>query len=312
MHSEEISKIADKIVFSFTNKHLTDLQSNLLKASCKNQTYENFAESSGYNVDYVKRNIGSQLWKLLSQALGEKVSKKNFREALQRYQQNYRVLQTQGKQIQKDWGTAPDTSLFFGRSSELATLKQWIVQEKHRLVGIVGINGVGKTHLSVRLGKGGIGKTDLSVKLDKGIEDEFDYLIWRSLRNAPPFEEILSDFVNFLSNQQDIDLSKGINAQLRQLMGYLRESRSLLILDNVESILQVRGYQKGYEEYGELFRQIGECSHNSCLLFTSREKPKNIQRFDKIKPVRFLELRGLDYLEGRKIFNAIGDFYAGR
>ncbi|NJN13642.1 MAG: hypothetical protein HC815_39425 [Richelia sp. RM1_1_1] len=56
--------------------------------------------------------------------------------------------------------------------------------------------------------------------------------------------------------------------------------------------------------------KLEKCSHNSCLLLTSREKPKNIQRFDKIKPVRFLELRGLDYVEGRKIFNAIGDFYA--
>lgn len=296
MHSEEISNIADKIVFSFTNKHLTDLQTNLLKASCKNTTYEEFAESCGYNVDYIKKDIGSELWKLLSQAVGEKVSKKNFRQALERYQQNHTVLQIQKTQKLKDWGAAPDASLFFGREKELTTLKQWIVKDRCRLIGIVGINGVGKTHLS--------------VKLAEGIQDEFDYLIWRSLRNAPPFEEILSDYLFLLSNQQDSELKKGINARLRQLIAYLRQNRSLLILDNVESILQTAGYREGYEEYGELFRQIGECSHNSCLLFTSREKPKNIQRFNKIKPVRFLELRGLDYVEGRKIFNAIGDFYA--
>ncbi|WP_052330844.1 NB-ARC domain-containing protein [Rivularia sp. PCC 7116] len=296
MHSEEISKIADEVVFSFASKHLTDLQVDLLKASCKNQTYEEFAESFGYSSDYVKKNIGSQLWKLLSLALGEKVSKKNFRQALERYHQTYRVLQFQETQKLRDWGAAPDASLFFGREKELTTLKQWIVKDRCRLVGIVGINGVGKTHLS--------------VKLAKGIQDEFDYLIWRSLRNAPAFEDILYDFISFLSNQQENKLNKGINAQLRQLIRYLRENRSLLILDNVESILQVTGYREGYEDDGELFRQIGECSHNSCLLFTSREKPKNIQRFNKIKPVRFLELRGLDYVEGRKIFNAIADFYA--
>src|SRR2546421_4675734 len=61
----------------------------------------------------------------------------------------------------KYWGEAPDISTFFGRTEELETLERWIVQNRCRLVAIVGIAGVGKTNLSVKLGRGGIGKTDL-------------------------------------------------------------------------------------------------------------------------------------------------------
>jgi MinD superfamily P-loop ATPase len=32
---------------------------------------------------------------------------------------------------------------------------------------------------------GGIGKTALSVKLAKEIQSEFEYVLWKSLRNAP-------------------------------------------------------------------------------------------------------------------------------
>jgi hypothetical protein len=83
-----------------------------------------------------------------------------------------------------DWGEAMDVSVFYGRKSELATLKQWIVQDNCRLVGL--------------LGMGGIGKTALSVKFAQHVQPEFDYLIWRSLQNAPPVNDILATLIQFL------------------------------------------------------------------------------------------------------------------
>src|SRR5512139_1328646 len=37
--------------------------------------------------------------------------------------------------IAQDWGEAPDVSLFYGRTTELTHLTQWILQDRCRLIG---------------------------------------------------------------------------------------------------------------------------------------------------------------------------------
>lgn len=214
---------------------------------------------------------------------------------------------------QEDWGSAADLGLFYGRQGELAQLERWIVTDRCRLIAILGIRGVGKTKLSVRLGKGGIGKTDLSLKLAQGLRDEFEYVIWRSLLNAPPVEEILAELVGFLSNYQEINLPNTLDGQILRLLHYLQTHRCLLILDNMEAVLvgskNAGEYQKGYEGYGQLLSQIGETSHESCLLLNSREKPQEIARLEgKMRLVHSLELGGLNETDGKKIFTDVGSF----
>ncbi|MEG3845744.1 MULTISPECIES: NB-ARC domain-containing protein [unclassified Microcoleus] len=201
----------------------------------------------------------------------------------------------------QDWGEAIDISVFYNRTIELATLKQWIVDDRCRLVAL--------------LGMGGIGKTALSVKLAEQIQGEFDYLIWRSLRNAPPIQDLLANLLQFLSGQQKTHLPETFDEQLSRLMAYLRASRCLLILDNAESILQSGDrqragfYQAGYEGYGQLLKCVGETCHNSCLVLTSRELPKELIPLEgESLPVRCLKLTGLSAAEGGKIFQAKGYF----
>jgi WD40 repeat protein len=214
----------------------------------------------------------------------------------------------------QDWSDAPDVPVFFGRTEELATLEKWVLKDSCKLIAILGLGGIGKTGLSMKLTKGGIGKTDLSLKLAHGIQGEFDYVIWRKLINAPPVTEILADIIKFLSNQQEIDLPDTIDAQVLRLLHYLKTHRCLLLLDNFEAILRggdrAGQYQEGYEGYGHLLRAVGEASHQSCLLLTSREKPQEIAKLEgKSKPVRSLPLSGLNEIDGRKIFMEISDSF---
>ncbi|BAY91615.1 MULTISPECIES: NB-ARC domain-containing protein [unclassified Tolypothrix] len=194
-----------------------------------------------------------------------------------------------------DWGEAVDVLAFYGRAEELSKLTQWVVQERCRVVALLGI--------------GGIGKTSLAIKLVQQIQDEFDYVIWRSLQNAPPIQEILAELIKFLSHQQQLDIPKDSNDGISLLIDYLRSSRCLLILDNAESILQTGAlaYRAGYEAYGELIRRIGGISHQSCLILTSRENPPEIAASSgENLPVRALQLTGLKAVDGEEIFQTQG------
>ena len=87
-----------------------------------------------------------------------------------------------------DWGEAPHITELFGRNQELDKLQKWMIGDRTRLVAI--------------LGMGKIGKTALAVKLVQQIHFDFDVVIWRSLRSAPPLEELLADLIQTLSGSQ--------------------------------------------------------------------------------------------------------------
>ncbi|MCL1475265.1 NB-ARC domain-containing protein [Argonema antarcticum] len=284
---------------------LNDVQEHIFRASWEGQTYSDIAKELGYDTEYIK-NVGAKLWKILTQAFGEEVTKGNFKAVLRRRKE----LNPDPRPVEpippsppprryQDWGEAPDVSLFYGRTAELATLEQWIVKDRCRLVAL--------------LGMGGIGKTTLSVKLAEQIQDKFEFVIWRSLRNAPAVEDILTETIEFLSNQQETDLPDSLDGKVSRLIYYLREHRCLLVLDNFETILRecdrAGRYREGFQDYGELLRRLGEEHHHSCLVLTSREKPREIHRSEGERlPVRSLSLTGLKSPEAQALFNAIGTF----
>ncbi|MEO8973156.1 MAG: NB-ARC domain-containing protein [Ktedonobacteraceae bacterium] len=196
-----------------------------------------------------------------------------------------------------DLGEAPHIAEFYGRADDQSLLQHWIIDEKCRVVSILGL--------------GGIGKTALASRITGQIQDTFDYVFWRSLQNTPQIETILEKCILFLSDQQRVDLPEDVNEQILTLIEYLREYRCLIILDNVESILQIGEgsgqYKENYEIFGRLLELVGEMQHQSCLLLTSREKPKEIAHLERnAGPVRSRELPGLEHIEGREILKNEG------
>ena len=220
---------------------------------------------------------------------------------------------------------AVDASVFYGRETELATLKQWVVEDRCRVVAVRGMVG--------------IGKTKLVSKLIPSLETEFDFIIWRNLSHQPPLIHVLADLIQFLSDQPNnkpkvsrfmsqsikqllrskIPLREGslinfldknplfsnsemqavlIAEGMRELIQCLQQRRCLIILDGWEALFQpqmlVGNYRTGYQGYGKLLKQVGKFNHQSCLILTTREVPKTVTYLSGVSsPVRTLTLGGL-------------------
>jgi WD domain, G-beta repeat/NB-ARC domain len=275
MTGQEALKIIDRLLEQHQRGTLKTIQASIVSQVWKGDSYQEIGRELGYEPEYIKQ-VASQLWKLLSEVVGQKVSKSNLCAIVQRYQASLTIA---------NWGEAIDISHFYGRVSELETLEQWILA-RCRLVGV--------------FGWGGIGKTALSVKLARKLESQFEYVVWRSLQHAPTLKDLLDEILPILVGAEVRESS------LELLMDLLREHRCLLVLDNVESILQQSdlrcGYLGGYEAYGELFDRISDERHQSCIVLTGREKPYGMaQREGANLPVRSIQLTGLSILAAHNI-----------
>jgi WD40 repeat protein/transcriptional regulator with XRE-family HTH domain len=184
-----------------------------------------------------------------------------------------------------EWGDALAVPTFYGRERELAALSQWVVQERCRVVSVLGL--------------GGIGKSALVTSAMYQVATHFQVVIFRSLRDAPSCEALLDECLQVLAPQPLSLVPADLERRISRLLEHLRSSRVLLVLDNLESLLEegeVLGHLRpGYEGYARLLRRVAETAHQSCLLLTSREKPAELRALEgRQSPVRSLRLTGLE------------------
>ncbi|MFB2921449.1 NB-ARC domain-containing protein [Aerosakkonema funiforme] len=320
MNLKEMLKIADDIVFAKTGQHLDDLQEAILRGTLQHETYKEIAKDFDCSESRV-REVGAELWRILSEQLGEDVSKSNFRSTIERlqvsifskyfspqesvrincvnycaearhppdipnsYAHNQKTANSkQTKTSHHDLSEMPELGAFYDRTLELDTLKTWILQQRSRLIALTGICG--------------IGKTALAVQLVQEIKDEFEYVIWCSLDASPTLAEFEAKLIQFFSHSEKQD-SPATNQKLLPLIKYLQKHRCLVVLDNIHNLFS-RGelagkYKPGYEEYRSLFKQIETLSHQSCFLLIGWEQPRE---FPQVKSqnnsIRTLQIKGLD------------------
>jgi WD40 repeat protein/transcriptional regulator with XRE-family HTH domain len=205
-----------------------------------------------------------------------------------------------------DWGSAPSASTFYGRGWEMSLLTEWVVKERCRVVSVLGL--------------GGIGKSSLAVALMHRIAEEFEVVIWRSLRDLATSDALLHDLLQTLTvpgmgteakvhepgKEWRAGARTGFEQDLSALLERFRHLRVLLVLDNVESVL-AEGSERsdstghtgqmrpGYEGIGRFLQRVAETQHQSCVLLTSREKPGDlVPQEGSHSPVRALRVGRLD------------------
>ncbi len=308
MELKEVLRFADERVFAKTGQHLDDLQEAILKEALQGRKYAKIAQDRDCTEGYV-RVAASELWKILSEVLDEEVSKGNVRAILERARfsyssaigQNYGTVnnvnfcqeksrspkspqppQQTPKQPQINLGDAPEIFSFYDRTTELATLEHWIISDRCRLIELLGMSGIGKTALTLRL--------------IEQIKTNFDYVIYYSLCFSPTLETTLSNLLqNFCETPE---INHNIEKQLSQLLNYLRNYRCLIILDDVQMLFRsgkfAGEYQPTLENYPLFFRRLAKTSHHSCLMLISSEKIRDFAKSERSNsPDRSLVLSNL-------------------
>lgn len=307
MDIDTLVELADNLIFTKTREHLTSLQKEVLKGTLNGKKYPQIADDCKRHPDHIKQ-VGTKLWKLLSDILGKNIKKSNARSILEKFhfshisntgndfvninsnhinicgenrespipQNKYSSTLTDQNQNNTnpennyDLSEAPDLYSLCDRHTELTTLKRWILQNHSRIITILGLTG--------------IGKSTLTIELIAQIKNKFDYIIWRNIDNYSSCESLQKNIIQFLSQtdfasqkKEKISNYKTIN---NQLIDYLRKYRCLLIFDNLQEIFasgKLAGtYLQEHEKYGKCFQQIATLSHQSCLLLLSQEQPKII------------------------------------
>ncbi|MDB9511692.1 AAA family ATPase [Kamptonema animale CS-326] len=295
MDIAEVLKLADELIFAKTGENIDYLQEAILRGTLQDQTYAKIAEATHSSEGHV-RDVGSGLWKILSEGLGEDITKRNFRVILDsgkiynfssgqghvainnvnicpQTSQSPQVTQNPQQtpnQPQIDLGDTPEIFNFYDRTPQLSTLETWILQDKSRLIALLGISGIGKTTLALRL--------------IEQIKTNFDYVIYRSLRFSPTLNTTLTNLLQIFSDKTDIP--HNIETQISQLLDNLRKYRCLIILDDVQMLFstgQLAGqYKTGYEDYQQFFKLIAEVCHPSCLILISWEKSREIAKLERV------------------------------
>jgi NB-ARC domain len=295
MDVSQVVTIADKLVFQSRNKHLNDLERSIIEGVCEGRKYKDIAARRipPCTEAYVSETAAN-LWKTISEDLGENVKRSNFKSTIERHQAEFALsnefvqvgylnlcsqitINNQRREFYSPLKnrtntpqylkTIPDVVPVYGRNQELDSLKQWILTEQSRSIVISGTAG--------------IGKTALARQLLEDIKGEFDEIVWQNLGCQRSVAEFIDrNLLSSLNIEALPEPPLDLEARMSLLLEHFREHRCLIVLDDVDQLFSsgelAGNYTEEYREYRELFRRIWETNHQSCVLLLSREEPSEL------------------------------------
>ena len=314
MNITEVLQLIDERLIERDKKPLNTIQKAIFEGSWQGQSYQEIGNEYHRSETHI-REEGAKLWKLLSDAFGEEIRKSTSRSVLERVYikslknsniysingnnnnlcttENTRLSNendlnsnnnSQSESIYHDLTLAPQIIDFYNRENELATISNWVFKQNTRLIAVLGLWGIGKTTLVKRF-------IDLNL-------EQFEVVIWKSLK----FPKSLDLWLNDLLNTCQKEPKESTDNKIQQLLEVLTDYQCLIVLDDFQNIFAVGqmagNYQSEYSSYQHFLKLIAEIQHQSHFILISQEKSAEMNYLNQENsPTQCLELSGFEAID---------------
>jgi len=314
MNITEVLQLIDERLIERDKKPLNTIQKAIFEGSWQGQSYQEIGNEYHRSETHI-REEGAKLWKLLSDAFGEEIRKSTSRSVLERVYikslknsniysingnnnnlcttENTRLSNendlnsnnnSQSESIYHDLTLAPQIIDFYNRENELATISNWVFKQNTRLIAVLGLWGIGKTTLVKRF-------IDLNL-------EQFEVVIWKSLK----FPKSLDLWLNDLLNTCQKEPKESTDNKIQQFLEVLSNHKCLIVLDDFQNLFAVGqmagNYQSEYSSYQHFLKLIAEIQHQSHFILISQEKSAEMNYINQENsPTQCLELSGFEAID---------------
>ena len=264
---------ADQLLYERTGRHLSDLQSCIIQQSWQGQTYRQVAAIAGYSEGHIK-DVASQLWRLLSEALGERITKGNLRSRL-----IARVKRTLKKASPLHQFTVPTATIESG-ATVTASITTPVTAPTATPATFIGrewaLQALQSLAIAQRIiviqGEGGIGKTTLAQQYAQQFDVRLELLMAKEAASITPAASVVEEWLRQQFAEEPCgDFGVMLSRLKHCLTQRLQKGSVVVAIDNLEPALDGNGqFIAAHRHYVELLRVLGTCG--ITVLVTSRDR----------------------------------------
>ncbi|MEM7757925.1 MAG: AAA-like domain-containing protein [Cyanobacteria bacterium P01_A01_bin.40] len=245
-------------------ERLNSIQELILTQCWSGKTYQEIADSSGYDPDYV-RVVGSRLWQLLSESFGEKITKNNFRSILRQQVGNIEDKKNVGGSISAlELPNTPvplDSALYVPRPPTESQAFEEIIKPG-ALIRIKAPRHMGKTSLVMRILAHAQSRGYRSVRLNLlQAEDSVLGNLERLLRWFCANITLQLGFESLLDDYWDEDLGFKVSCTT-YLQGYILSQLDSPLVVTLDEVNRLFRYPQVAQEFLPLLRFWHEEANN--------------------------------------------------